>query len=310
MKRVLVMGINGTFGREAARAMITEGFEVRALLRDAKKLPAEFVGMQVVEGNVMDREALTRACSDIDIVVYAVNPANYDWEERAVPYLDRVIETVTPFKLTLIFPGNVYNFDPADSPDFAEDAAQHPVTGKGVMRKTMEEHLQQAAGRGLKVIILRMGDFIASDSKSIWLSHLLKAGRGGEYRLAAPGPAGVRRSWAYVPDAATVAARLATKAESLPAFSRFHFSGYYLSLEEMAEVVSQATGRSVHITAFPWWPVRLMARFSVAFSGLLEMRYLWEKEVHLLDSKLELLLGDNGVQTELATALRESRLIR
>ncbi len=309
MKKVLVMGVNGTFGRHVTKALMDKGFEVKLFMRDPQKLPQEFSALEVIQGDVLDISSIKRACLDIDVIVYGVNPANYDWDHKAIPYLDHVIAVAEENKIAIVFPGNVYVFNPKDGSVFDELATQNPPTDKGCIRKTMEEHLQAAATRGLKVVILRMGNFIAPDSKSSWLPHLIKANKKG-YNLACPSSSrSVRVNWAYVPDAAQVVAQLISKLDDLPNFNVFHFEGFNVNTNDLASSIGKISGKEVTISAFPWWFFRLGSPFSKMFKGLVEMRYLWNQEISMKDTKLHTLLDDDFIHADLDTALVASRVI-
>jgi len=95
----------------------------------------------------------------------------------------------------------------------------------------------------------------------------------------------------------------------LPAFSRFHFSGYRISFNELADALRQASNRDVKVRAFPWWLMRLIAPFAPIVRSLMEMRYLWQHEVNLDGSKLERFLGRKVEITPLSQALKESGIV-
>jgi len=309
MKTALILGITGTFGGQVAAALQGRGYALRALLRDPARLPARFAGVQVIQGDVTDKAALQRAAEGVEVMVYGVNPPKYQWRGRALPWLENAAVVAEQQRLTVLFPGNVYVFDPDQGPDFNEAAAMHPVTTKGRIRLAMEQRLQQAAGNGARVIIVRAGDFIAPGAESAWLQVLLKQGRDG-YTLLAPGPRELPHTWAYLPDLAHAAVQLLQRCEDLPAFNVFHFRGHRVSLVEIAEAVRQASGRPVKLRAFPWWALRLAAPFSEMFRGLLEMRYLWRRQVNMEGGKLEAALAGGMVHTPLSRALLEAGLVQ
>ena len=309
MKTALILGITGTFGGHVAAALQQKGYALRTLLRDPKKLPANFAGAEVVQGDVADIDSLRRATADVEVMVYGVNPPKYQWQGRALPWLENAARVAEQQGLTMLFPGNVYVFDPADGPDFDEAASMHPVSSKGAIRLAMEQRLQRAAETGAQVIILRAGDFIAPGAGSAWLQVLLKA-KGEGYTLGVPGPRDLPHTWAYLPDLARTAAELLERRGALPAFNVFHYHGHRVSFNEMAEAIHQASGRPVKLQAFPWWALRLAAPFSEMFRGLLEMRYLWRRQVNMVDHRLQQTLGRQVPSTPLPQALVEAGLVQ
>jgi nucleoside-diphosphate-sugar epimerase len=308
MKTALVMGISGGFGGAVAQALAQRGWSVRALLRDPARLPARFRGAEVVIGDAGDVDAVRRAATGADVIVYGVNPPRYDWKGTAVPMLENAARVAEEQRATVLFPGNVYVFDPAQGPVFDEGAPMQPRTGKGRMRKAMEARLEQASRRGAQVIILRMGDFIGESAPSAWLGILVKRTKTG-FSVATPGPRDLVRTWAYLPDAARASAELVERRDELPAWNVFHFGGDRLSFNAITETLRAASGQPVRVKKFPWWAVRLMAPFSVLFRGLIEMRYLWYRDISLDDRKLRHALGHAVPHTPLEQALTEMGLV-
>jgi nucleoside-diphosphate-sugar epimerase len=308
MATALVMGITGGFGGSTAEALRRRGWSIRALLRDPARLPAQFADVEAVTGDAADIQAVRRAADGADLIVYAVNPPGYKWKGVVLPMLENVATVAEERDTTVLFPGNVYVFDPADGPEFNEQAPMRPNTGKGETRKAMELRLRLAVQRGARVIVLRMGDYIGRHAPSAWLGVLVKRTRNG-YKVSAPGPRDLPHTWAYLPDAAEVAATLADKRDRLPAWSVFHFRGHRMSLNDVADALRTASGREVVLKSFPWWPVRAMAPFSVLFRGLQEMRYLWDHPVNLDDRRLRRILGGPPPHTPLQQVLAEIGLL-
>ncbi|MDH5178183.1 MAG: NAD(P)H-binding protein [Gammaproteobacteria bacterium] len=307
MKKALILGISGSFGSHLARALSAQGYALTALVREPANIKTEHPGVHLVKGNVADRQALRTAAADHDIMVYAVNPANYDWQDKAVPWLDNAAAVAEEFNMTLLFPGNVYIYDPADGPDFTEQSRACPKTDKGHTRQRMEQRLALAAEQGAQVIIIRAGDFIAADAKTSWLNRLIVK-KANSYKLTLPGRADIKHTWAYLPDVAVSAVNLLENRHRLDAFSVHHFAGYQLSFDEMMTQIEQLTGKKVTQTSFPWWVIRLCSPFSVLMQGLLEMRYLWNNEVNLKNDRPDQFILTTS-QTPLATALQRAGII-
>ena len=308
MKTALVMGITGSFGGHVAQALARQGWSIRALLRNPEKLPAQFSGAQVFKGDAADIGSIRAAAQGADLIVYGVNPCYDQWATTVVPWLDNTASVAEELRLTLLFPGNVYIFNPQDGPEFDENTRAYPVTAKGELRQAMEERLQRAAQHGARVIIVRAGDFIAAGAKSAWLQSLIKRTKSG-YVLTTPGARNLTHTWAYLPDLAHTVAELVAKRDALAQFGVFHFRGYRLSFADLADAIRAASGQTVALKNLPWGLMRLATPFSAFMRSLFEMRYLWEHELNLSDAKLRSALHQSVPHTPISQALLESGLV-
>ncbi|MDH5327313.1 MAG: sugar nucleotide-binding protein [Gammaproteobacteria bacterium] len=307
MKTALILGISGNFGSHMAQTLARRGYAIRTLLRQPTRLPERFQGAQVFQGEVANLEQLRCAAEGAQIIVYGVNPANYRWDGVALPLLENAATVAEENQLTLLFPGNVYVFDPKDGPEFSETAVMKPKTSKGQIRLAMERRLQQAGDNGAQVIVMRMGDFISNDTRSSWLGHLLKPTKTG-YQVIAAGRTDLTHTWAYLPDAAAACADILEMRQHLPTHNVFHFRGHRFSFDDLAQTVEQLSGVRVKRNSFPWLVLRLLAPFNTAFKGLVEMRYLWQQEVNLAEDALQRALGGQVPHTPLAEALVQTGL--
>lgn len=308
MKKVLVLGISGTFGKHVARALKARGWAIKAMLRDERKLPDEFSGIETVQGDASRYSDVKQAADGVSMLVYGISPDNYDWEDKALPWLDVSARVAEEFSLTIIYPGNIYNYNPDEVSLIDETSPQHPICRKGEIRQHMELRLEKAAKHGAKVILLRMGNFIATPPLQSWLPMIIKAKK-NQYVLQSPDDKHVKHAWAYMPDAAEVVAMLVEKSHELEAYSTFQFKGYEISMVELAQTIKETSGKPVVIKAFPWWFLHILRPFLVAIRGAFEMRYLWQHELLLNDVKLRSTLG-NIPQTPLAKALVDSGYIK
>lgn len=308
MKTALVLGITGGFGGHVAEALAANGWRLRALMRDAAKLPDRFKNVEVIAGDASRIEDVRRAAEGTQLIVYGINAPYPQWNNTVLPWLDVTAQVAEAQRLTIVFPGNVYNFDPADGPLFDERAPMHPVTPKGRLRQAMEARLQRASENGARVLIVRAGNFIGAHAHSTWLRYLIKPARHG-YALSAAGPCSIKHAWAYLPDVAVTIAELLEQRTTLPAFGIFHFKGYEASFDDFAAAIRQATGKAVAMKKFPWWLLRLAAPFSPWVRSLFEMRYLWKSEVHLDETRLVASLPMPTPHTPLPMALLHSGLV-
>ena len=83
MKTALIIGITGSFGSQMSLAMIAQGWNVKALMRDTSKAPDYLDKLDVIEGNINIKDDVLIAAQQADILVYAVSPAYHRWHLEA-----------------------------------------------------------------------------------------------------------------------------------------------------------------------------------------------------------------------------------
>lgn len=307
--RALVIGATGGVGGAVARALIADGWAVRALHRDpvraAAQVPSD--GIAWVPGDAMRQADVTAAAEGAALVFHGANPPGYrKWRELALPMLENSIAAARASSARLVFPGNVYNFGPDAGPVVTETSPQNPTTRKGRVRVEMEQMLAEAAGSRLRSLVVRAGDFLGASSSSWFTAAMVKPGKPLN-SVTYPGTPDVGHAWAYLPDLARTIVRLVAMDDRLGDFEVFHFGGHWVEPGiGMAHAVRQAARRpDLPIRRFPWPLVYLAAPFVPLMRELIEMRYLWREPLRLDNAKLVGLLGTEP-HTPLEEAVRET----
>ncbi|MBB3179871.1 NAD(P)H-binding protein [Variovorax sp. Sphag1AA] len=294
----LVLGATGGIGGETASALLRRGWKVRALARDPAKAaaqwPAGTLRPEWVSGDAMDADSVIAAARGADLIVHAVNPPGYrNWETLVLPMLDSTVRAAEASGARIVLPGTVYNYGPDAFPDLVESAPQNPISRKGAIRVQMEQRLRDAAARGVRSLVVRAGDFFGPRAGNNWFAQgLVKPGKPIS-AIADPARRGVGHQWAYLPDVAETIAQLVERESALTVFDTFHMEGHWdADGTRMQAAIRRASGRpDLPVKRFPWWLVALASPFVPMFRELREMRYLWQKPVHLRNGRLVALLG-------------------
>ena len=304
----LVLGATGGIGYETAAALLARGWKVRALHRHPEQ-GRERTGLQAAEwiaGDALNAGDVLSAARGARLIVHAVNPPGYrDWKTLVLPMLESSLQAARETGARLVLPGTVYNYGLDAFPVLAEDSPQHPHTRKGGLRVAMERRLEEAAGHGARVLIVRAGDFFGPHAGNNWFSQgFVKPGQRPR-SISDPGRPGVGHAWAYLPDLAATLAALAEREEELPAFARFHFGGHWLEEgDEMGRSIQRALGpRPPPVRRLPWPLLWLAAPFNATLREMLEMRYLWRHPARLDNTRLAAFLGEEP-HTPLDVAVR------
>ncbi|VWD43688.1 membrane protein [Burkholderia contaminans] len=307
-RQALVLGASGGIGGEVARQLRDAGWLVRGLKRGLDAEVAERDGIAWIRGDAMDRDAVVRAARGCSVIVHAVNPPGYrNWAGQVLPMIDNTIAAAKAERATIVLPGTVYNYGPDAFPVLVEDAPQHPSTRKGAIRVELERRLQDAAGQGVRTIIVRAGDFFGPKltGNSWFAAGFVKAGE-PVASISVPGRAGIGHQWSYVPDAARAMVELIERRDTLEPFARFHLGGHWdadgTQMAEAVRRVAQRHGLRPTVRKFPWWFVWAAAPFVTTLRELLEMRYLWREPVRLDNTRVTAVLGREPV-TPLDTAV-------
>jgi len=303
----LVLGATGGVGGEVARKLAVRGWRVRALNRDAAKARAKAPEFDWVQGDAMNANDLMTAAQGVSLLIHAVNPPGYrDWEKLVLPMLDNTIAAARSVGARIVLPGTVYNFGPDAFPVLREDSPQHPVTKKGAIRVEMERRLEVASRTGVRVIIVRAGDFFGPGAASSWFSQGMVASGKPLASVRNPARRGVGHQWAYLPDVAETMIRLVECGDRLPSFAAYHMDGFWDADGcQMVAAIKRVADRPVKTQAFPWWMVPLAAPFVTFMRELKEMRYLWQEPLRMSNERLVAELGSEP-HTQIDEAVRAS----
>lgn len=291
-RTALVIGANGGIGSEACMALRRRGWLLRALVRTAP-VDSGQDGIEWVTGDAMQANDVLRAADGVEVIVHAVNPPGYrGWDTLVLPMLDNTIAAARAAGARIVLPGTIYNYGADAFPRLGENAPQHPPTRKGKIRAEMERRLQSASDHGVRVLILRCGDFFGPRPGNNWLAQGLIRSGAPIKQVSYPGDYAVGHSWAYLPDVGEVLARLLDREAELGGFERFHFGGYWLDGHAMLDAIRRAAGNPrIKAGRFPWWLARLASPFNETMRELCKMRYLWREPIRLDDAKLQGFLG-------------------
>lgn len=265
---VLILGASGRFGRHMSGAFRTAGWQVQTFNRTT--------------------DSLESAAEGTDVIVNGWNPPYTAWA-KDIPHLtEQVIAAARAANATVILPGNVYVYGEGSDPILTADTPHNAQNPLGRIRVEMEKAYRQS---GVRTILIRAGDFLDTSPSGNWFDKIIaaKAARG---RIVSPGNPATPHAWAYLPDLARAAAALAAQRDALSVFEDIPFPGYTLSIDQIAALITQASGRPQRVEQMNWLPLKLAAPFWPMGRKLLEMRYLWSMPHTLDDKRLKALLPD------------------
>jgi nucleoside-diphosphate-sugar epimerase len=296
-KTALIIGANGRLGQVLTSAFLAGGWRVLAQVRRAPTRAAE-PGLQWLQAPIDDPAALAETARAVDVVVHAANPPYTRWPAEAMPLARNAMDTARRLNAVLMFPGNVYNFGAGMPETLTETTPQEPTTRKGRIRVQIEEAMREAARAGLRVVVIRAGDFFGGPGRGSWLDLvILKSLPQG--KVVYPGRMNIVHAWAYLPDLARAFVLAAERRADLSVFETLHFPGRSPTGRELLECVERSArrvgllgqGSTLRRGGMPWAFLRVAGLVVPMFRELAEMRYLWNVPHRLAGERLTSLLG-------------------
>ena len=292
-KVALILGATGGVGGEMAHRLLASGWTVKALTRRNDEFQGKD-GIIWIHGDAVNSEDVKKAAVGANLIVHAVNPPGYrNWAQLVIPMIENTIQAAKATGARILLPGTIYNYGDHSPALLSESTAQEPTTRKGQIRKDLEQKLFEASKEGVKVLVVRCGDFYGPRPGNNWFSQgLVKPGQLVK-SISYPGKKGVGHAWAYLPDVAETMVLLAEQEERLSDFETFHFAGNWdYDGKQMIQAIEQVSrNSSVKVKAIPWILFLLLSPFVTVFRELLEMRYLWQKPYQLDNRRLVQFLG-------------------
>lgn len=258
MKKVLVLGSSGRFGRHAVTAFSNAGWTVRTFDRQ--------------------KDDLMDAAQGCDAIVSAWNPAYPDWAAQVPELHDRVIKAAQAASAKVIVPLNIYVYG-KESPTVLYKTTPHNARNQlGRIRIAMENAYRES---GIPVLFLRAGDFIDTHASGNWFDNILVKSLNKQI-LTYPGTPDIPHAWAYLPDLARATVKLMERPNAPKGTEEVLFPGYTLSGQDIAAGLETTIGKPVHVRKMNWLPLQLATPFWKMGRSLAEMRYLWDMP-HQLD---------------------------
>jgi nucleoside-diphosphate-sugar epimerase len=286
--RILVLGAAGQLGRAAAEAFHAAGWNVASLVRGHSSADVA-PGTEGIEVDARDTEGVIEAARGADVVLHALNVPYTQWAAAALPLAETAIAAARENGATLVFPGNLYVYGAGIPAIVDETTPFHPTSGKGDIRAAIEARLYAAADQGVRVIILRSGDFFGG-AGSYFDRILIRDIAAG--RLTYPGPLDVVHEWAYVPDLCDAMRRLVEARAGLEPFAQFGFPGHAVTGRALVGAIARACGRGFKVNGMPWTLLRMLGIAVPIFRELSEVAYLWSTPHAIDGTRLATVIGD------------------
>jgi nucleoside-diphosphate-sugar epimerase len=288
--RILVLGAAGQLGRIAAQTFRAAGWQVASLVRGHATADVA-PGTEVVEVDARDIDGVIEAARGADVILHALNVPYTQWWAAALPLAESAIAAARASGATLVFPGNLFIYGIGIPAIVDEATPVRPTSRKGEIRAAIEARLRDATDQGVRVIILRSGDFFGGAGIGSYFDRILVR-EISVGRLTYPGPLDVVHEWAYVPDLCEAMLRLVDARAGLEPFAQFGFPGHAVTGRALVGAIARACGRGFKVNGMPWTMLRLLGLAVPVFRELSEVSYLWSTPHAIDGTRLAAVIGD------------------
>lgn len=305
---VLITGARGRLGRACIDAFRTRGWNIKTLVRsntptsDPLFNELQAWGVSETLGDATNAQDLKAAASGVDVIVAAAHPAYEHWQTVVPAMTQALIVAAQASRASIVFPGNVYPYGEHMPPVLSASTPHRPSCQHASIRAQQEAALKRATEtHGLQTLIVRAGGYMDGRDTGNWLeSYICKDVPKGEFMY--PGPLDVPCEWAYLPDVATVIARIAEKRQELGRFEDIGVRGHSITGAQLKSAVEAVAGHTLQLKKMPWRIVRLMAVFSPRLRAVCDLKYLFFVPHKIDGARLEQIVPD-WQRTSLVEAL-------
>lgn len=318
----LVLGATGSIGYAVTANLLARRLPVTILVRNRAKADALFPNapaLTIVEGDAQDAALLNRIVTNKQTapthIFHGINYPYDKWFGNMDAATQKVIDAAGkgrsgpreagPRKVTIVFPGNIYNFGNSFEP-IREDSRPAPITRKGQLRVEIEAMLEQAADAGTcRVMTVRLPDF--------WGPNVLNAGVQPIFEGALKGKAmpwlinaDIPHQSVYTKDAAEIIVRLMLRPDSSDGHSVWNYGGTTLpSMRWFFGQIAALTGKPLNVQVHSRLAIRFLGLFVPVIREVKEMLYLYGNTVLLDDAKVRTVFPDFR-ETPIPEALAET----
>jgi nucleoside-diphosphate-sugar epimerase len=289
---VAVVGAAGAIGRSVSAELRRRSIALRVVGRNLARLQKAFPEREIekLAADAADQSAVTRALSQVNIVIYAVGVPYPEFKHH--PLLMRsIVEAARNSGVTrLAVVSSVYSYGVPQTPRVAENHPRAPQTKKGRMRKEQEDIALEAHDvANLQTLVLRLPDFYGPHAELSLADQVFKGALSGKPANWIGSP-DLPHEFLFVPDVGPVLADLISQPGSFGNSWNLGGPGTITGRGFIAAAY-KAAGKDPRFREVGPFMLRVGGVFNPLLRELIELHYLATSPVILDDSKLSRHLG-------------------
>ncbi len=300
--KVAVTGASGHVGNCLIRKLIEKGSEVIVLRHDDED-DLKNMEVQIVEGNVLDKDSLNKLCHQADQVFHLAAKISIDEKEKELVYrtnvegTKNVIAACNEQKIKrLIHFSSIHTLDPFPMGQTLDEtrpmiADTHMIYEKS--KKEGEKLVLEAAAKGLPAVILTPTAIIGPyDNKPSYLGQaLIKI-----YSNKLPMLIGGGYDWVDVRD--VVDGAISASEKGRPG-ERYILSGKWISLKDLSNMISQISHRKTPSFVAPSFLAHIGLPFIKLYADLKKEHPLYTRDALEILKNSNPFISSRKAQTEL-----------
>ena len=290
MNDVHVVFGTGAIGLALIDELAGRGVPVRAVNRSGSAGVPD--GVEVLGGDVSDRDFAVRAATGAAVVYQCLNPAYHRWAEDFPALQDSAVHAARSVDARLVSFENVYMYGDTGGEPITETTLANPHTRKGKVRLVMAEQLRRLHDDGeLAVTTARASDYFGprGSTQSPFGDLVIGAALAGKPARVIGNP-DLPHSYTYTADAARTLAALGTRDDVLGEV--FHVpNAPALTTRQIIDLIADELGSPIKVSVAPRFLLRVMGLFNKTVHEVDEMLYEFTQPFVVDGAKAQSRLG-------------------
>lgn len=290
MNEVHVVFGTGAIGLALIDQLTGDGVPVRAVNRSGSAGVPD--GVEVLGGDVSDRDFAVRAASGAAVVYQCLNPAYHRWAEDFPALQDSAVHAARTADARLVSFENLYMYGDTGGAPISETTVANPHTRKGKVRLAMAEQLRRLHDDGeVAVTTARASDYFGprGATQSPLGDLVIGAALTGKPARVIGDP-DLPHSYTYTADAARTLAALGTRDDVLGEV--FHVpNAPALTTRQVIDLIAEELGSPIKVSVAPRFLLRVMGLFNKTLHEVDEMLYEFTQPFVVDGAKAQSRLG-------------------
>lgn len=272
MNNVHVVLGTGAIGLALIDRLTGQGVPVRAVNRSGSARVPD--GVEVLGGDVSDRDFAVRAAAGAAVVYQCLNPAYHRWAEDFPALQNGAVHAARTAGARLVSFENLYLYGDTGGAPITEDTVANPHTRKGKVRLAMAEQLRRLSDDGeVAVATACASDYFGprGTTQSPLGDLVIGAALTGKAARVIGNP-DLPHSYTYTADAARTLAALGTRDDVLGEV--FHVpNAPALTTRQIIDLIADELGSPIKVSVAPRFLLRAMGLFNKTLREVDEMLY-------------------------------------